>query len=501
MLLTTPSANAFSLLGPYESWMQQTNDFRFPVSYYYSPSYGSFSYPGDIGGPLSISNGYRWNVPIVTYGFDPSFTNFFGSNGIATVEAAIQMLNDLPGASSIVVTNYPDDSVVVNDQAQDQSLLDLRSVTLSLLVEQLGLASPYLSIFVLQNWLLDGENLTDVTVLNRSFDSITLSPSSEINGIDYTWDVWSGISNNVNISIAVPYPVDEAPYPVPYIPTVADKLIDTGEIFSGFTFDDAGGLRYLYSSNNINFETLLPGVTGAGTNSNAWVNGAWRPGVEKVTFVRHPYNSVTGQFIPTNIQYLDTYLTNGNTAHQQLQRAVSQPDFLFLVGDPAKDYSAVLPYTRTGTSNWINNASLNGNGFGPGPGVIQPPIQIAFAKLGAVSYLYGTNLLPEYFFGGSNSWASFDQSTNPPILFPSPQSQSSPFLLRVWYPSRPNTPIPSGKEVELSFTAQTGKSFVLQTSTNLLQWIPLQTNANNGTLWTVFDVWESTTRFYRIVPE
>ena len=57
---------AFSLLGPYADWMQQTNNFR---------------EPGDIGGPMDITEGYRWNVPVVTYGFDKSFVDFFGRCG------------------------------------------------------------------------------------------------------------------------------------------------------------------------------------------------------------------------------------------------------------------------------------------------------------------------------------------------------------------------------------------------------------------------------------
>jgi hypothetical protein len=56
---------AFSLLGPYEAWMQTSNCFRLPVTLPYNQ-------PGDIGGPMCISNGYRWNVPFVTYGFDQS---------------------------------------------------------------------------------------------------------------------------------------------------------------------------------------------------------------------------------------------------------------------------------------------------------------------------------------------------------------------------------------------------------------------------------------------
>jgi hypothetical protein len=104
---------AFALLGPYEGWMQPSNCFRLPVMPPYEPIE-----PGDIGGPMCISNGYRWNVPVVTYGFDQSFMNFFGTNGVAAVQGAIAFLNDLPPASSVVLTNYPEESQLINAQAQ-----------------------------------------------------------------------------------------------------------------------------------------------------------------------------------------------------------------------------------------------------------------------------------------------------------------------------------------------------------------------------------------------
>src|SRR5277367_6213123 len=110
LLLPAIPARAFALLGPFESWMQSSNDFSPAFDYWYVS-------PGHIGGPMCISNGYRWNVPVVTYGFDQSFLNFFGTNGVAAVEGAIQILNDLPPASGVVLTNYPDFSQQINAQA------------------------------------------------------------------------------------------------------------------------------------------------------------------------------------------------------------------------------------------------------------------------------------------------------------------------------------------------------------------------------------------------
>ena len=70
LTLLSARASAFSLLGPYADWMQPTNRFR---------------YLDDIGGPVDLEGEYRWNVPLVTFAFDQSFVNYFGSNGVAAV--------------------------------------------------------------------------------------------------------------------------------------------------------------------------------------------------------------------------------------------------------------------------------------------------------------------------------------------------------------------------------------------------------------------------------
>src|SRR5674476_506752 len=106
-----------------------------------------YALPGDIGGPMNIGEGYRWNVPVVTYGFDRSFLDYFGSNGVAAVEGAIGILNALPPASSIELTNYPLGVWRINHTAQASHLFDLKTVTLQLLLEQMGLADPERYIF------------------------------------------------------------------------------------------------------------------------------------------------------------------------------------------------------------------------------------------------------------------------------------------------------------------------------------------------------------------
>jgi hypothetical protein len=137
IVFSSVRASAFALLGPFESWMQETNGLR---------------QQGDIGGPMCIGNEYRWNVPVVTYGFDPSFIQYFGTNGVAAVESAIQIINSLPPASENALTNYPYNTQHFNGTAQGEYLLDIKSTTLYLLLEQMGLAQPTRYIFVLQRW-------------------------------------------------------------------------------------------------------------------------------------------------------------------------------------------------------------------------------------------------------------------------------------------------------------------------------------------------------------
>ena len=49
----------------------------------------------------NLGEEYRWNSPVLTYSYDESFLNYFGSNGVVAVEKAMEILNSIPPASSI----------------------------------------------------------------------------------------------------------------------------------------------------------------------------------------------------------------------------------------------------------------------------------------------------------------------------------------------------------------------------------------------------------------
>jgi len=498
MFSSSLRVNAFALLGPFEPWMTATNGF-YPTS-------------GDIGGPMALTNEYRWNVPVVTYGFDQSFIKFFGSNGITAVQNAIQILNDLPPASQIDLGNFPYFTQSHNHLAESKGLNDLKSTTLFLLLEQLGLARPSDSVFVLRRWnpLFVGpaslsvygghvffetnwtSEILDYNIVTRNYDSATRSPSDFVNGVLYAGEVFTDVTGVSSIPLIVvdPSQANEA------FSAVADQAITSGTFYKGITRDDAAGLNYLYSPDNINYETLLSSIVSAETNGRAIVNGAWRPGVDKINFIPHTVDAQSGAFMPMTNFFTDHYLTNGVPMQQQVARIISRPDFLFCAGDIQSIGLGFPMYNRTGTTNWLNNAVLNGNTNGAGPGVIQPSVKIVFNKLGTLVYGENNQVMTDE----TTRWGSFDATTNAPVNYPVIQSASSEMTFRLWLFLGGN--LASTKHFDWNITSATGITYQLQTSTNLKDWIPLFSVTNNGALSGYVDSSPiNPSTFYRLIPK
>jgi hypothetical protein len=476
---------AFSLLGPFQPWMQVTNDLR---------------QSGDIGGPMCISNAYRWDVPVVTYGFDQSFIKFFGMNGEAAVQSAIQVINDLPPASDIISTNYPSYSTQIYG-ASAENLLDLKSWTLSLLLEQMGLAQPTRYIFVLRQWNPvfieddDSSQWPDWAFPNyiseRNYDPLALTNSQSVNGILYFGDI--GSYQNYNYVDTEP---EDNEFGGNFYTAVADQELEAGAFFTTLTSDDVGGLKYLFSTNNVTYENLLPGVSGMGTN--LFVNGAWRPGINKISFVPQPVNSSSGAFLPQTNFFTDAYLSNGISMQQQLMRVVVQPDILFSAADVTSSVPGYIYFSRTGTTNWQNNAAANGSANGAGPGVIRPPIQIVLNKLGQDYLTLGAFSATQAVSELPYLWASFDATTNAPVVYPVPQTGTNQMTVRMWlWPTPDNFASFSWKPTSL-----TGAQFALQTSTDLASWTTLFAVTNDSSSINYINyIPMSGNQFYRLVPQ
>src|SRR5688572_6497433 len=132
-LLSAVAVHAFSLLGPSKDWQV--------------PRVGYSD--ADVGGPVTRLEGYRLNIPVITYAYDSSFLNYFGTNGIAALETVMRSMNNLPAMSSITNDGtffyinglpVPMDTKFVNFEAQALGLWDIKAVAWQHLLEEMGLS-------------------------------------------------------------------------------------------------------------------------------------------------------------------------------------------------------------------------------------------------------------------------------------------------------------------------------------------------------------------------
>lgn len=500
-----PSAFGFALLGPVAPWMLVT--------------YGVYDPAYDIGGPMDIGSGYRWNTPIITYGFDESFLNYFGTNGVNAVESTIKHLNDLPPASSIVLTNYPFNVLGLNGKAWNQGVYyNLPSQTLSALLEQLGLAQPGRHVIVSHQWTpaltnytwIDSDavgslGLNNVCVVMRNFDPQTLAASADVNNNTYEGVITdSTLTNGTNQMHGIECESDGMNLAVAenngYLANGVYGLGE-GEYYVGLTYDDVGGLRYLLNNQNVAYEKLLPNTVVLGSRNGTSVDGAWRPGVEKITFVRQSENTMFRSFQPLRYRYYDYYYSNSVLAKQLVVRTVYQPDILFSVADNGEGWNTYdIPLdVRTSTAQWQNNASANGNADGEGPGVIQPPIKITFHKLGPqVQTGINPPEVPIYFNGG---WGAWNNPTNPMYIIPEIKNKNNcPLTIHLyvidWYTRATITNQSWHCEIPI------GGKVALQTSANQIDWSLVTTVTNTGSVIEWLDSPATgTPKYYRAVPQ
>jgi hypothetical protein len=461
---------AFSLLGPFKSGGNFAFDSWQGEPYGGRPQGLGYTLAGDIGGPMLPTEAYRWNIPIITYAFDSTFLQYFGPNGVIEVEKAIALLNDLPAASEMSpsLAEFPLDTKAENQTAAALGLLDLKSFTLSLLLEEMGLANPERFVWGLRG-RADGVGFTNYSVIQLNYDPLTIQASRYVNGVLYNYQIFDDLGpvGNEWASAVEWYQLD--PLFQPYS-SVAGGIgspdfqlgsspsdigagvfsgLGIGQYFSGLTRDDVGGLRFLLSTNHMVFDTLLPtvaprssvlggspwapfigtnvlgtnvpGLTNivGGTNLTNFVQVAFRPGVDKITFRR--VNLFGTNFTPVTIRYTDRFINaSGRVRRQQVERLVPRPDIIFALRDLGTVDEVPFLTARSSTTNWINNAALNTfdppTGLG-GPGTITPPIVITFGDM--VPYFLnlfaGEGDLEAF---GPILWGSFDGTDTPPVVYP-----------------------------------------------------------------------------------
>jgi hypothetical protein len=476
VLVPSFRADAFALLGPYPDWQDAKK---------------SYHKPGDIGGPMNIGEGYRWNMPVITYGFSRSFLNYFGSNGVAAVESAMALLNQIPPASVLDLEDYPFHVIRVNFRAQALKVVDLKSRVIQLLLEEMGLGDPVRWTFCVRDVQMEGTN-SIYYVVSRNFDPSSAATSPFVNDVLFTYYIYAfgGTPTASNfVCDASEARIDPLQ---PFSTAVAQPSHDPGLYINRLTRDDVGGLRYLLSGSQIRVEALLPDVYLVATNGSL-VRTATRPGVEKLTFIRHPTGALSGEFVLYTNRWTDIYYDGDFPAYQNVERVTIQPDILF----SGQDLGVELPYTRTGTSNWVNHAALNGNSGGAGPGVITPPIFITFNTAGPFRLNF-PNFMDEVTSIELSWWGSFDGSTNSPIIYPdvAVTFQSSRIGFKLILGSTTN-------ELSWKLAGPAYGRFWFQTATNLADWTTLTTITNSGTNYDFeFSAMPyEPKRFFRTIPE
>jgi hypothetical protein len=443
------SASAYSVFGPAESWQVTTLDY---LTRWWYPFPGGNS--TEVGGPKNFGEGSRINTPIVTYGFDISFLEYFGAKGVAAVDSAMATLNALPASSSANPAAFlMQGNQQINYTAQALELTDVKSFVLSLMLEHMGLNGET------HVWDLHARNSLpsppacefEYVVIPRNYDPATSGYSSVVNGVDYNYEIQDACPIGVQVADAFEFPLDEAnPAEVTYTAVSTLYGQQPGGYYLGLTYDDMGGLRYLYNKNNWAWEVLDPNAVVSSFGTGSWEgvsstnaggivgNGGavsnfagFLGGVEKITYVRMPTDTILGGFAFTPLKFSYTIPginEQGGLTSVHITRTVFTPDIVFSAADMVGNTLGAAPFTYS--------ASARGFGFiNPGavaaagttlPEVISPQETVTFNNVTPFYvnetpvFLDGTSFL-EY---PGLLWGSFDGTTNPPTVYPETSTTS-----------------------------------------------------------------------------
>lgn len=227
-----------------------------------------YGLPGDLLAPKNIGEEYRRVNPVMYYAYDANFLDFFGLVGMTNIDAAFGIMNGIANVSSYSwdLSEFPLESQQINYTAAAAGLADLKSHTLELLVEQMGLAEPERYVWTLHDRFLptfpnaacplNEEYLVvqrNLELIPTSFNQIQYSPY--VNGTLYYFRIFEHCTGVNPLARTIPYAPD--PFASTFTPVASGRL-RTGNYYTTLTRDDVAGLRYLLSSNNVNYEATAP---------------------------------------------------------------------------------------------------------------------------------------------------------------------------------------------------------------------------------------------------
>ena len=266
LVASAPVSWGFALLGPPVAGADAT----------WQTTAIGYNLQGDIGTPRNIGEEYRRNTPFLYYDYDANLSGYFGSNGEAAVDSAMAILNsvtNLDNYTNDFNNDFPLNSQQVDMTAYALDLTDLKSTALYIVMEQIGLAEPerytwtlhYRTVVPGSQGICPGD--MEYLVVQRNFDPTALelnqSPYSYyVNGVQYNYQIEDncGAGNTVpalpDLAVAQPILNDEGDINDIYsaVAGMGDGL-KLGGFYQGLTRDDVAGMRYLYSTNNVLYET------------------------------------------------------------------------------------------------------------------------------------------------------------------------------------------------------------------------------------------------------
>lgn len=438
-IVAVQQAGAFTTTGPLGELSWQTTALDYGTRFYYGNDI-------ELGGPRQFGEASRLNVPIITYGFDYTFLNYFGSQGVTAVTAAMNEMNSLPAASSANLKRFiTQDNQAINYTAEALSLTDIKSLVMSLMIEHMGLMGES------HVWDLDYVSAasTNATfgVINDNFDPVTFDPTPYVNGVLYNYTIF----NNGTVADAIEETANQAsPAQFSWTAVATRYGQKVGGYYLGITRDDMGGLRYLYRRNFYQQESLdsnsvasFGGTTWAPFNptaTNAPITGfeGVLGGVEKITYVRVNYNSLIGpNFTGLTNHYTIPMITNGQLVNLHVARGITQPDIIFAAAPlgsipiTMQAYPAPVNFPIEVDRNFTFTASTAPTVAtnAPLPAVINAQEIITLnnetpAYINTSSYFLTG---PGGQTGGTTTspvlvWGSFNGTTNAPIVFPNGSS-------------------------------------------------------------------------------
>jgi hypothetical protein len=322
-------------------------------------------------GIMNISEFYRWNIPILTYGYDNSFLEIFKEQGKNEFESAVSALNNIPYDANIY--QYPLNAMRGNYTASTENMYSLRTVFLNALIRTLGVADAESGMWLIRTQWVSANGVIAYAT-KRNYDPITLAPSSYINGSLFTYKYFTNKPSHYGITIFCPDPLSSTGTEI--------DVPSAGSFKTGLTRDEIGGIMFVTSPN-----IFCRGYVQLPASSNNIAQTTAIPGIGLIRFIPHP---VTTNNIYQEYEYEYSFAhVNGNNNRSNIVRTIQQPDIVVKADNTKKGFQ--IKY-----GEFANMSELNGNKGGVGPGYFQPPVSI----------IVDTSL----------KWGVFDGSAAKPIL-------------------------------------------------------------------------------------